>query len=103
MGICACAEFAQRHLGIAQPPCVGSGGKQVGVSGNRDQLSERAAETQCAVQPHYQPPQGTRVCYQVVQCCHAPHTVHVFRLLVNLQHLSAGENNLLEIPAEIGL
>ena len=24
------------------------------------------------------------------------------RLLVNLQHLSAGENNLLEIPAEIG-
>ncbi len=26
----------------------------------------------------------------------------VRRLLVNLQHLSAGENNLLEIPAEIG-
>lgn len=26
----------------------------------------------------------------------------VCRLLVNLQHLSAGENNLLEIPAEIG-
>lgn len=26
----------------------------------------------------------------------------VFSLLVNLKHLSAGENNLLEIPAEIG-
>ena len=26
----------------------------------------------------------------------------MYRLLVNLQHLSAGENNLLEIPAEIG-
>lgn len=25
-----------------------------------------------------------------------------YRLLVNLKHLSAGENNLLEIPAEIG-
>ena len=26
----------------------------------------------------------------------------IHSLLVNLQHLSAGENNLLEIPAEIG-
>ena len=28
--------------------------------------------------------------------------VYPTRLLVNLKHLSAGENNLLEIPAEIG-
>lgn len=38
------------------------------------------------------------VCYLLLVTSSLP-----CRILVNLQHLSAGENNLLEIPAEIGI